>query len=279
MIASRCARAASPNIFPWQSGTAMIYGPLGIHDGGSGWKAVDMATDGNTSAGHSPGIAVAAQPGTIDYICKDGITVTIRMGGFLYAHLLDNPGLYAGRYFAQGDELGQLKSGNFSAACGYGYQPSNWVHLHWAFPNADLQVENWTLSMATGLWTNGATTVAPGSGWIVARPSPPPPPSPTPQPSPTATLAASGQQGNEGWGTFSLPAPTHGALSASSELLFGGADATVSTLEPSEYGRLPGPEVQNDGLRSAATSTPVVHIHRIRRRHGRRAQHSHRAWQ
>jgi hypothetical protein len=161
--------AASPTIFPWQSGTAMIYGPLGIHDGGSGWKAVDMATDGNTSAGHSPGIAVAAQPGTIDYICRDGITVTIRMGGFLYAHLLDNTGLYAGRRFAQGEELGQLKSGNFSAACGYGYQPSNWAHLHWAFPDADLSVEAWTLSMSSGLWTDGTTTVAPGSGWIMAR--------------------------------------------------------------------------------------------------------------
>ena len=147
----------------------MIYGPLGIHDGGSGWKAVDMATDGNTSAGHSPGIAVAATPGTIDYICKDGITVTTRMGGFLYAHLLDNAGLYAGRHVSQGDQLGQLKTGNFSAVCGYGYQPANWAHLHWAFPNADLQVENWTLSMATVRWTNGAVTAAPGSGWITAR--------------------------------------------------------------------------------------------------------------
>ena len=162
--------AAAPNIFPWESGTAMIYGPLGLHAGGSGWKAVDMATDGNTSLGHAPGIAVAAQPGTIDYICKDGITVTIRMGGFLYAHLLNNSGLYAGRHFAQGEQLGQLKSGTFNAACGYGYQPSNWVHLHWAFPNADLQVESWTLSMSTGLWTKGSATAAPGQDWIFARP-------------------------------------------------------------------------------------------------------------
>ena len=104
---------ASPVIFPWQSGTAMIYGPLGVHDGGSGWKAVDMATDGVTSLGHSPGIAVAAKAGTVDYICKDGLSVTLRFGGFLYAHLLNNPGLFAGRTFAQGDELGQLKTGLF----------------------------------------------------------------------------------------------------------------------------------------------------------------------
>ena len=135
---------ASTIIFPWQSGTAMIYGPLGIHDGGSGWKAVDMATDFNTSIGHSPGVAVAARSGAIDYVCKDGISVTIRLGGFLYAHLLDNPGLYAGRYFAQGEELGQLKAGSFNSMCGYAYQPSSWAHLHWAFPSGDLLVESWT---------------------------------------------------------------------------------------------------------------------------------------
>jgi len=164
------AASSYPVIFPWQTNTAMIYGPLGIHDGGSGWKAVDMATDYQTSLGHSPGIAVAATAGTINYICKDGLSVTIRFGGFLYAHLLNNPGLYAGRTFAQGDELGQLKTGSFDGPCGYASQPSNWSHLHWAFPNADLQVEDWTLSMSTGVWTNGTQTAARGKGWIVARP-------------------------------------------------------------------------------------------------------------
>ena len=161
---------SSTMILPWQAGKAMIYGPLGIHDGGSGWKAVDMASDGNTSAGHSSGKVVAALAGTIDYVCKDGNTVTIRVGNLLYAHLLDNPGLFSGRRFLQGEEMGQLKAGSFNALCGYAYQPSNWFHLHWAFPNADLQAENWTLSMATGLWTNGTRSVAPGRDWIVARP-------------------------------------------------------------------------------------------------------------
>ena len=86
------------------------------------------------------------QPGAIDYVCKDGISVTLRLGGFLYAHLLDDPSsARAGRYFAQGEELGQLKAGSFSSMCGYAYQPSGWAHLHWAFPSGDLLVENWTL--------------------------------------------------------------------------------------------------------------------------------------
>jgi hypothetical protein len=64
----------------------------------------------------------------------------------LYVHLLDNPNLVHNHYFNQGDELGQLKTGNFNYNCGYGEQGANWFHVHWAFPDTGVfQAGGWTL--------------------------------------------------------------------------------------------------------------------------------------
>jgi len=158
-------------IFPWQSGTSMFYGSEGVHSNGfagvvSGWKAVDMLSDGDTGAGHAPNRLLASETATIDYVCNDGTSVAVRMGNFFYTHLLYNSNLYYGKTFNQGNEMGQMKSGTFSANCGYANQGSNWFHVHWGFPDADLQVGGWTLSMSTQNWTSGNTTVSPGNGWI-----------------------------------------------------------------------------------------------------------------
>jgi fibronectin type 3 domain-containing protein len=172
---SATAGTLSNYIFPWQSGTSMQYGSAGVHDNGnfngntSGWKAVDFLSDGNTGAGHAPNRLLAASGGSIGYTCKDANNVMILIGGFSYTHLVDNSNLYIGKSFNQGDELGQLKTGSFGTqgvGCGWASQGSNWFHVHWGFPNADLQVGNWTLSMSTQNWTNGSTTVSPGNGWI-----------------------------------------------------------------------------------------------------------------
>jgi fibronectin type 3 domain-containing protein len=169
--------AASNYVFPWQSGTSMLYGVLGVHDNGfpsivSGWKAVDMVSDGNTSAGHAPNRLLASETATISYVCNDGTSVAVRMGNFFYLHLLNNSNLYVGKTFNQKDEMGQLKTGSFDANCGYASQSSSSFHVHWGFPNADLQVENWTLSMSSQNWTNGSSTVSPNGGWILAGGSP-----------------------------------------------------------------------------------------------------------
>lgn len=163
----------STYIFPWQVGTKMFYGSAGIHENGfsgvvSGWKAVDMLSDGDTAAGHAPNRLLASETATINYVCNDGTSVAVRMGNFFYTHLVYNTNLYYGKTFNQGDEMGQMKSGTFSENCGYANQGSNWFHVHWGFPNSDLPVGDWTLSMTTQNWTNGSTTISPGNGWITS---------------------------------------------------------------------------------------------------------------
>jgi len=132
-----------------------------------------MMSDGNTSLGHAPNQLLTAAAGTISYKCTDAHNVAIHLGDFFYTHLLDNATLVVGASFAQGAVLGPLKTGSFTGPCGYASQPSGWFHVHWGFPSGNLQVENWTLSMSTGDWTNGGVIASPGTGWILAGPTAP----------------------------------------------------------------------------------------------------------
>lgn len=166
----------SSYVFPWEPGTSSFYGSYGVHDNGfdfdaPGWMAVDWLSDGNTGLGHAPNRLLASAGGTISYKCTDSNNVAVHLGAFFYTHLTDNSGLYVGANFDQGAELGQMKVGTFGSAgsgCGWTNQPAGWFHVHWGFPDADLQVEGWMLSMATQQWTNGSTTIGPGQGWIQA---------------------------------------------------------------------------------------------------------------
>ena len=172
--------------FPWKAGTSMLYGQHGVHDNGyasvvSGWKAVDMMSDGKTAAGHAENMLLAAEAGTISYRCVDSHNMAIHLGDFFYTHLSNNTAnqtaLVVGATFAQSAELGPLRTGNFNGPCGWADQPSGWFHVHWGFPNASLQVEDWTLNVSTQKWSNGTTTITPGNGWIMAggtRPCPAP---------------------------------------------------------------------------------------------------------
>ncbi|MGQ9586575.1 MAG: CARDB domain-containing protein [Anaerolineae bacterium] len=85
--------------------------------------------------------------------------MAIRIGDLLYVHLLDNGNLYTGRYFNQGDELGQMKPGSFSGNCGWANQGSGWFHVHWGFPDSgSFEAGGWTLSISDGLWRRGGET-------------------------------------------------------------------------------------------------------------------------
>ncbi len=166
-------------IFPLQPGTLMYYGGNGVHANGfsgvvSGWKAVDLMSDGDTTQNHAPNRLIASETATISYVCNDGHSVAVKMGDFFYTHLIYNDKLFEGSTFNQGDYMGKLKTGTFNAGCGYADQGSNWFHVHWGFPNANLHVENWTLSMSTGNWTDGTATVTPNH-WFLSAPTPPTP--------------------------------------------------------------------------------------------------------
>ncbi len=197
---SRVILPLSAYRFPWDSGTSMLYGVEGLHDNGfagvvSGWKAVDMLSDGNTASGHAPNRLRASAAGTIGYVCTphSGETTTaLKIGNVMYTHLQFSSGSFStGRVVSQGEVLGQMRTGSFSENCGYASQGSSWFHVHWGFPNTgSFGAESWTLNFTDQLWHNGSQTRAAGSGWIQAlwgASAPTPTKTPTPTPTPTRT--------------------------------------------------------------------------------------------
>ena len=144
----------------------MEYGGRGVHsadfegwNGISGWRAVDLLSDGDVNAGHAPNRLLAAADGTIRAVCNDGTNLAVLIGDLLYVHLLPNSNLRTGKVFAQGDELGQLKTGTFEAACGWASQPDDWFHVHFGFPDTGtFLIEDWTLNLVDGQWRRGDET-------------------------------------------------------------------------------------------------------------------------
>jgi len=150
--------------FPWEPGTSMYYGVLGVHSAGfagivGNWKAVDFLSDGDTSVGHAPNRLLAAAPGTISYVCRDSLSVAVLVDDLLYVHLLDNSKLTLGYTFDRGEEMGALKTGSFNAPCGYAYQGADWFHVHWGFPDTgSFEAGGWTLDFSDELWRRGDET-------------------------------------------------------------------------------------------------------------------------
>ena len=168
------AQAAEVYRFPWETGTRMRYGTLGVHNNGfngvvSEWKAVDFLSNGDTSSGNAPNRLLAAAAGSIGYVCDDGTSAAIQIGNLFYSHLLDNNNLVTGKPFNQGDELGQLRSGTFNNRCGYADQGASWFHVHWGFPNINnaFTVEDWTLTISDSLWRRGSEARGPNN-WFLA---------------------------------------------------------------------------------------------------------------
>lgn len=158
--------------FPWQPAKAVQYGILGVHDaefGNTGaWRAVDLISGTDMGSGAANDSVYASVGGTIDYVCDDGQTVTVRLTGsgdyFLYAHLLDNATLEEANSFSAGGVLGKLKHGSFvSEGCGGAIQKENHWHLHWGFitNNNTFQAEGCILNGIGPLaaWRCGNTTV------------------------------------------------------------------------------------------------------------------------
>ena len=165
--------AVSTYVFPWQAGTQMQFGSLGVHDNGfsTGWKAVDFLSDGDTGAGHAPNRLLAASGGSISYKCTPPSgqnTTAIRIGDLMYTHLLNSDNLYVGKVFSQGAEMGQMRSGSFNENCGYASQGSKWFHVHWGFPNTgSFAASGWTLNFSDQAWRRDSETRGKGD-WFTA---------------------------------------------------------------------------------------------------------------
>jgi hypothetical protein len=165
-------------IFPFPAGYNIHYGSLGVHSGWGDW-AVDLGSDGDTTARHAPNQLIAAASGTVTYRCSPDDpsekTGVIRVGNFLYAHLVDSTITQnMGESVAQGTILGQLQTGPFDEyPCGYAYQGDNWFHVHMQFVDNPLTLGNWTLTLAEKLdestWSNGTETKTPYS-WLFIDP-------------------------------------------------------------------------------------------------------------
>jgi len=163
--------------FPFQSGTAMIYGPRGVHGSGdygtSGMLAVDLVSGDDLGAAAAPPYAYASDAGTIDYVCDDGTTIAVRTHNgstddyFLYAHLLDNASLALDETFTRGQLLGNIKYGSFDDDCGWADQQDDHYHIHWMFEpdGGSFQAEGCVLGVSSQKWTCGTETIGTG-GWI-----------------------------------------------------------------------------------------------------------------
>lgn len=148
---------------PWQAGTAMVYGPRGVHGLGdystSGMYAVDWVSGDNLGNNAAPPSVYASASGEVDYVCDDGTSVAVRVtdgnDSFVYAHLLENDNLINAHEFNKNELLGSLKYGSFSDNCGWAQQASNHYHVHWMFKprNSYFQAEGWVLNLGSGVWS------------------------------------------------------------------------------------------------------------------------------
>jgi hypothetical protein len=130
--------------WPMEEGKDFIFGVLGVHEAGfdavhrGNMMAIDFVSGAGLAANSAGSAIYAMGDGSVDYVCRDGTSVAVRMSSgilssapdLIYAHLLDNPGLYVGRKFAKGELIGALRAGDFDDTCGYADQdPANY-HLH-----------------------------------------------------------------------------------------------------------------------------------------------------
>ena len=59
-----------------------------------------MMSDGNIAAGHAPNSLLAAETGTISYVCNDGTTVAVKIGELLlHTSRYTTRNLYVGKTF------------------------------------------------------------------------------------------------------------------------------------------------------------------------------------
>jgi hypothetical protein len=162
--------------FPWANGSAMIFGPRGVHDAAPGlyWadgmSAVDFGSGDDMGSGMAKPEIYAAYLGEIDHVCQDATTTMIRTvsaisGDYLiYGHLLQNSQLEVGHIFNKGAYIGSLKYGTFDDDCGWATQADKHYHLHFGFTpaNNSYRIENCILNVSQVLWTCGTQVVKTG---------------------------------------------------------------------------------------------------------------------
>jgi hypothetical protein len=163
LLVNVTAANAAGYILPWRSGTTAWYGPLGVHECGfqlADWKAVDLFPAENQ--------VYAVESGNVNYLCRDGTQVSMRVGSIMYVHLQDN-GQQVGDHYEQGQAMGGMVSGTFQAACGHAEQQPDHYHLHMCFlpQNNRFYADGYELDTISGGWTKDGQTVNP-SGTLTA---------------------------------------------------------------------------------------------------------------
>lgn len=166
-------------IFPWEKNKYMFYGPAEIHGGGfglTGWQAVDFVSGDDLGDDAAPNDMYGAANAIINYTCRDGVSLAVRAGDLLYAHLNDE-GQNIGDEIERGVKFGDLKYGTFTGGvspnCGWASQQEDHYHVHLVFPDPSenggyFYMERWKLSAATEVWTSGNETVEAGD-WLQAE--------------------------------------------------------------------------------------------------------------
>jgi hypothetical protein len=161
--------------FPWQPSKAVQWTALGVHGGGDleigdNWRAVDFVSGSDYGAGAAGDGVYASSHGEIQAICKDGVSVAIRVVGdesFIYGNLEDNAGIALEHSFQAGQKLATMKHGTFMGGCGNAIQQDQHWSVHWGFRtlNSTYKAEGCLLSNPSGpdkwKWQCGTTTIKP----------------------------------------------------------------------------------------------------------------------
>lgn len=151
----------SGNILPFRDGTQAQYGVLGVHNCGfslNGWYAVDLFPTEN--------MIYSTQAGNTSYVCRDGTQVALRIGDYLYTHIVDT-GQAIGQSYAQGAAIGGMVPGTYDATCGYADQQPDAYHVHFCFipdSSGNWQADGYTINIAgagSAAWVKGEDTVDP----------------------------------------------------------------------------------------------------------------------
>ncbi len=167
-------RGGSQNILPFRDGTTATYGVLGVHNCGfqlNGWKAVDLFPSEN--------MVYAANEGQVSYVCRDTHQVALRIGDYLYTHLVDT-GQATGDQYAQGQAISGMVPGTYDDTCGYADQQAEHYHVHFCFlpnPAGAWAADGYAINVNQGYWVKGEETVEPlgtlTADWANAGVSPP----------------------------------------------------------------------------------------------------------
>jgi len=137
-------------ILPFKKNTYATYGVLGLHlydaygtNNYPGWYAVDFVSGPYMGDTGAPNAVYVSQSGVSRVMCRDTTQMGVKIGNYIYLHLVETGDIKGYQDYLQGDYLGSLVTGNTDTTCGVTSQSAENYHLHFGFEGTSFLVENY----------------------------------------------------------------------------------------------------------------------------------------